>query len=553
MVSILSIVLSLMLSKGAAEEAPGFFCSLCVPRNMGDSTVDAPPTMLFPERIVPDSDWTCKEVDEMILSGLALDTCEDMIASLPNHASIDLAAFCGCDGATSTTDVAIGSHPCSFCSGSTTSSSAPSSYLNILPPRVTPPVSTREPSSSPSPSPYVSATFAVLAQSVPTSEPSFHNEGEILVGGKRQGPPDMGSGSSFEDFCLDLSTMAPYVKDADYCDTMIKPMEQMCCPTEGIDATRCSLCPAGSVMEHPYREIPLWNGDFSTVGGTCQQLEDEFATISLRSCEQAKVGVGSGTLDLPSFCGCRGVEIPNPCSFCSPEDMVNPDYDISELVNYNFTCKGASDLAPFIHADSVICHDRFNLIRKGCCREEERCLMCADGKDEIAFPGKILAMNPEPQTCADLQLALGFMDQDECAEIRSSFPLDFAAYCGCSGASSQNECSLCAGGFEVLHDNPASDGVSCGEIDDLTRYVNDPDLCASFQAFTRPKCCAVKEEVSPSEPDNSQGLENTISSGMPLEDYPSSSKGNNDILYVWQSFGFFVIQIILAFMKSPLE
>jgi hypothetical protein len=563
MITALALVLSMTLIKGVAAEAPGFSCSLCAQRNLDSSTVGVP-TMLFPERSIPDTAWTCKEVEESILSGLSLEDCQDTIASLPNHLIIDFAAFCGCDETNSIAEARMIDRRCSFCPESTTktklSSMAPSTYLSRLPPFVSPPTDAKEPSSSPAPTrstrPSVSTTGGGLSHELTSLEPSFRSDGITTAGETRQSPPGADSDTVFVDPCPDLFNIAPYVKDSDYCDTMIKPMEEFCCPSKGTD-TPCSLCPPGSVMENPHREIPIFNGDFSTDAGTCQDLQLELASVSVHSCEQAKTGCGFGTLDLPVFCGCSGVELSSHCPFCSPEDMLNPDYDLSELLGYELTCEGAAGLAPSILADSVICNDRFHILRKGCCQERHRCHMCPDGTDEIAFPDNIMSLNHRPQNCADFRFTLGFLDQDECAELLSTFPVDFASYCGCWGTTSPNECSLCGERLEVLHDRPQdgfSEGdITCGEMEDLVQHITDPDLCAELQASIRPKCCATKEAVVQPGSEVIEDVGATISSELPMEDSQRTSDGYTEALFLYQLFAMFVLPHILIVLLAPAE
>jgi hypothetical protein len=537
---LLVFVIAFTWNAGDAGEGTGFTCSLCDPPSINSPTNDGP-AMLFPERIIPGTPWTCKLLEESILFGLGPDDCQDMIPSLPNQASIDLPAYCGCAEATIRASQRMIDQHCSFCSESTattSSSVAPSTYLSRLPPIVSPPVATTEPSLSPAPtpstSPSVYTTTVGLTPALSSIEPSFHFD-EMLVVDPLKSPPDTGSTSFSDDPCPDLFRIAPFVKDAEYCDVVVKPMEEFCCPTKGI-ATTCSLCPAGSVMEHPYREIPFLNGDFSTEGGTCQDLEDVLASVSADSCDQARAGCGFGTLDLAAFCGCTLMESSTYCAFCSPDDMLNPDYDLTDYVNYGLTCKGAADLAQFILSDSVVCNDRFNLLRKGCCQEVDRCHMCSDGTDEIAFPSKVMTLGHERQDCADFLFNLGFMDQDECIALRSTYPLDFSSYCGCSGAKSPNECSLCEGKLEVLHsgekDLESDGGITCGEMEDFVRHIIDPDVCGNVQASIRPKCCAVREAVDPA---SSEIVEDaTISSEMALEDHQSSSEGDTGICSMYE-------------------
>jgi hypothetical protein len=308
-------------------------------------------------------------------------------------------------------------------------------------------------------------------------------------------------------------------------------------------------------MKNPDRAIPIYNGDFRTDASTCQDLESGLASVSVHSCEQAKAGYGSGTLDLPTFCGCSGVEPSNHCAFCSPEDMVNPKYDLSEIAGYDLTCEGAAGLAPSILADSVMCNDRFHLIRKGCCQERHRCHMCSDGTDEITFPDKVMSFDHRPQNCADFRFTLGFLDEEECTELRSTFPIDYASYCGCLGASSPKECSLCGQRLEVLYDRPQDglndEDITCEEMEDLIDHLIDPRLCAELQASIGAKCCSTKDARSGSVLNEDDG--NTISSEFPVDHSQGTSEGHSQAGLSGHLLGMLMVPIILINLIPPLE
>lgn len=556
MITVLALALCMTLLKGAAAEPIVFSCSLCGPRNVRTSKVDVP-TMSFPERIIPDTLWTCREVDEAILFGLGLDDCKDAIEALPNNLILDLSAYCGCDETNVIPSARMIDQHCSFCTESTPkttspSSMAPSTYLSRFSPLVSPADDSEEPSSSPAPtsstSPSVSSTSGGLNGALSSLRPSFRIDGNRPTGGIRRSAPDADPDTVFVDPCPDLFNIAPFVKDANYCDTIIKPMEEFCCQSKDT-GTSCSICPPGSVMQNPDREIPIFNGDFGTDVGSCQDLASDLASVPVHSCEQAKAGYGFGILDLPTFCGCSGVELSNHCAFCGPEDMLNPGYDLHAFVGYDLTCEGAASLAASIRADSAMCNDRFHLLRKGCCQEHHRCHMCSDGTDEIAFPDKVMSFDDRSQNCADFRFNLGFLDQEACAELRSIFPVDFASYCGCWGTESPKECSLCGERIEVLYSRPRdgfnAEDNTCEEMEDLVEHVTDHRLCSELQASIGPKCCTDKDEAAHPGSIVVEDHTDKISSEFPAVHSQGTSDGFSQVVMLYHLSGMLVLPIIL--------
>jgi hypothetical protein len=216
--------------------------------------------------------------------------------------------------------------------------------------------------------------------------------------------------------CAELSVVAPFVTDIDYCDNL-QLFAGSCCappPIAETDAESCSFCDDESLVD-PYFKIPGADGmtceeakqhagNFSSTSGVCQ---NQFASLARGCCQSedrcsicpqgtpmkfpnrpimfgegnvrcADLDFGLGFLssdrctafhaatapvEFGSWCGCEGAVAPDTCSLCG-EDLI--------LVNENagfaggVTCAIIEELARHVVDDSF-CEMQVGMMRGECC------------------------------------------------------------------------------------------------------------------------------------------------------------------------------------------
>jgi hypothetical protein len=302
-------------------------------------------------------------------------------------------------------------------------------------------------------------------------------------------PPVTKSGETLS--CSDIASLAPFVLDSDFCQEAIQVFSGICCNSNDGEAS-CSICASGSEIGNPGREI------FFLDGKTCGAVDGELSLVSMEGCSKVR-GEIAAVFNLEAWCGCEGAEPTQICAFCTGDDeyLIDPDYQFSD--DNSLTCKDAMELAAFI-SNASFCEENFGWVARGCCASKNRCSICPQGVS-MAFPERTI-MLAEGEVCGRLDFSLGFVPPEECDNFKGFFgQVDLGSWCGCEGAQTPNECSLCGQDLILVNEHlevpDGADGLTCGDIAELAPYVADDGFCKTQVFALRGECCGVKPQGSP--------------------------------------------------------
>jgi hypothetical protein len=247
----------------------------------------------------------------------------------------------------------------------------------------------------------------------------------------------------------------------------------------------CSLCPDGSSIEDPAREI-LGSGT-----SICSDNEASINSFFLlpSECDNLVQDTFLATFDLPAFC-CSNVDPQEGlCSLCEEgSSLINLDNLIG-----TFTCSEIFTASPFI-TNATLCEELSESARPFCCSGgASTCQLCPNG-GEIAFPDKAIPFLEEDlavTTCAGLAFVLGGVSEAECGATLDSIGSDisFAALCGCTDVTPPVICDFCGNGDLIDPDRVVFDGDTCGEFAEVAPYAATAEGCTELVGVGRAACC----------------------------------------------------------------
>jgi hypothetical protein len=265
----------------------------------------------------------------------------------------------------------------------------------------------------------------------------------------------------------------------------------------------CSVCLDGAEFEYGSRQMPATQD-------TCDSMQEFLDAFPDWNCDLLHEIIFSinDFIDVPSFCGCVGAPIPNLCDACDDQTTMETTRSIS--FHDGRSCSDLEIVYPFV-TDEYICQD----LREACCNDVPECGVCALG----SYLGTPELQVPffESATCASIDSDLSFVPANSCSDYQDQMNslFDVAAWCGCEGATSPNECSLCPDGYVVANENveiPDSNGLTCGLVVELVPYAVDPQFCEEFVSVISGECCKPAPPTSApvADPDESSGTTNAL-------------------------------------------
>ncbi|KAL3928395.1 MAG: hypothetical protein SGBAC_012671 [Bacillariaceae sp.] len=127
---------------------------------------------------------------------------------------------------------------------------------------------------------------------------------------------------------------------------------------------QCSLCPDGSRILNPNREINFGNQLRKT---SCQTI---FNIMELFTPPDCKLFYESTPIALESYCGCPNLDKlppPNRCSMCGEFYLKNENRVIPDTGG--LTCGKMEELSHYV-LDDIFCRDRVEILRGDCCSRD---------------------------------------------------------------------------------------------------------------------------------------------------------------------------------------
>jgi hypothetical protein len=295
--------------------------------------------------------------------------------------------------------------------------------------------------------------------------------------------------------CGEVAEFAPFAASEEVCSSLVDADRSNCCTNP--DPTSCTICSDGSPIGLPDREIVIIEEGF-----TCADFGQRISFLSEAECAD-RVGESSG-VNYASWCGCAGVEIPDECFLCGPDEEVNSDPDAIFPDSNGLTCLEASQFARHV-VDETVCEDVVKPNADLCCSPMTTnspvvtCQLCPNG-GEIAFPDKAIPFLEEDlgvTTCAGLDAVLGGVPEAVCGDTLDSLgsSISFAALCGCTDTS-PGICDLCGNGDVIDPDRVIFDSGTCGEFAELAPYAATAEGCTDLLDDGRPACCTNPDPTS---------------------------------------------------------
>jgi len=159
--------------------------------------------------------------------------------------------------------------------------------------------------------------------------------------------------------CAELADFALSVRNATTCSALREGARAGCC-----DVTpSCSVCDADSTVTLPNRTIVF------AEGATCEQLDGALLFAPDGTCDDVK---DQFPIDLASWCGCTGADVPDECTFCpNGTALANSSATIPGVP---FACGEAEDIARHV-TNSTFCESAVKAVAELCCTN------AADGND----------------------------------------------------------------------------------------------------------------------------------------------------------------------------
>lgn len=297
--------------------------------------------------------------------------------------------------------------------------------------------------------------------------------------------------------CGDLAEMAPFLTNNELCSEDFLAFAPLCC--SDFEAT-CNICEDNSEMTRPDRVIP-------GTDQTCELADRYFGMVqpenNTGAC-QALRSESNSNIHQASFCGCQGEAPPATCSFCSVDNLIDPDFVVDEE-DEAMTCGYLADVAPYVTNDEL-CADFQYFIPLCCADFEPTCTICSSVANDGAILTKPATLIPGmlETTCGIMDRYFGLIQEDATAcnakRVEASPDIDIAAFCGCAAEDPPDICKFCS--EEDLLDpdkiiGNGDDARSCGYLASVAPYVANETLCAWLE-YAEPQCCdmSVKEPCS---------------------------------------------------------
>ena len=287
--------------------------------------------------------------------------------------------------------------------------------------------------------------------------------------------------------CSDLEALASYTLDPNICPqySLAAPV---CC--EGLPEP-CKLC---ETMTKPDAIIPFAEEGDET---TCGDIRNFFALFPEgETCDELYANF-TEFINFRTWCGCEDAvdELGAGCNFCDGLPLSNPDFVIPD---YNgATCAELDFYGPHV-VDAGYC-SLFTPVIPYCCQNTDPdpvCSLCPEGK--VTEPDKLAAVL-DIFTCSDMENAISFFDEEECAADKENplYWLDLPSYCGCPTVEPPNKFSdECPEGKEVLRDAYIPGQLfTCGFGFDLIPYITNQTIYDENVVPAKQFCC-VDIEVS---------------------------------------------------------
>mmetsp|Transcript_15462 Transcript_15462/g.38094 ORF Transcript_15462/g.38094 Transcript_15462/m.38094 type:complete len:234 (+) Transcript_15462:710-1411(+) len=127
---------------------------------------------------------------------------------------------------------------------------------------------------------------------------------------------------------------------------------------------QCSICPDGSRVLNPNREVNFGNQLRKTSCNTLLNIMELFTT------SDCKLFYESAPIDLESYCGCPNMDQlppPNRCSMCGEYYLRNANRVIPDTGG--LTCGKMEELSHYV-LDDIFCQDRVEILRGDCCSRD---------------------------------------------------------------------------------------------------------------------------------------------------------------------------------------
>jgi hypothetical protein len=153
--------------------------------------------------------------------------------------------------------------------------------------------------------------------------------------------------------CSDLFTASTYIVNQTVCEGF-QAAGPACCSGE----STCQLCPNGGEIAFPDKAVPFQNF-------TCAELDQVILFTTEDDCAEVRDFLVED-INFLSWCGCTGVETPDECFLCGPdEEISDPDAIIPELDG--LTCEVFAELARHV-VNETLCENEVNMVVDLCCR-----------------------------------------------------------------------------------------------------------------------------------------------------------------------------------------
>jgi hypothetical protein len=159
--------------------------------------------------------------------------------------------------------------------------------------------------------------------------------------------------------CRELDELTRYLTSEEMCTDIVEA-RAFCCTNP--DPTSCTICPDESPVGLPDRKIST--EDFDEYSFTCGELDRVASFFPEDDCDINEVE--SFNVNFASWCGCAGVETPDECFLCGPdEEISDPDAIIPE--SDGLTCEEGAELARHI-TNETFCENSIKPNVGLCCR-----------------------------------------------------------------------------------------------------------------------------------------------------------------------------------------
>jgi hypothetical protein len=279
--------------------------------------------------------------------------------------------------------------------------------------------------------------------------------------------------------CGDLKDLAEFVLDEETCNDM-REARPLCCDNQN---PTCSICPPGSILGNPEQELTI--GD--SVVMTCLDLNELVSYTPQDECAET---IGNEDFSVASWCGCEGVEAPEDCSLCGPDDQLkNAEFEIPGTDGW--TCEYAEEFARHV-TNATICEEQVKLLAGvlcGCEPKPTPCSLCPEWS-AIEDPSREGPLGVG--SCDSFERSIGKHSSD--CQVRldeSNNFFDLSSIC-CVEVAPPGQCNLCGEGGTLINTGATVEmGIAqtCQSFHDLVPAVTDPVQCQDMIDAAASLCC----------------------------------------------------------------